>query len=171
MVISLAAALSMRPFPKRDKPTRGYHSPREITVSVITSSGGSRPRTPDSKIVRWTLARKLPALQPNLHHQPPSPYRGTPASEQGVAHRPNHRARGRAGRVAQRVCLCQAVAGRLVLSVSRITRDSTRMGSGFGPVSPWGGPCIRARNHLRLTPRPECGGTHWAPPAGYGHLN
>ena len=70
LVISPADALSMRPFPKRDRPTRRYHSSREITVSVISSSGGSRPRTPDFLILRWTLGRKLRALQPNLYHQP-----------------------------------------------------------------------------------------------------
>jgi len=66
------------------RPTRRCHLPREITVSVISSSGGSRPRTPDVHIGRWTLGRKLRALQPNLHHQPTPLTWTNPSLEQRV---------------------------------------------------------------------------------------
>ena len=78
----------MRKKKVRVGPTRRCHSSREITLFLISSAGGSCPRTPDSKILRWTLGRKLLTLQPNIHHQPTFTTGTTPAPGLRVQSRP-----------------------------------------------------------------------------------
>ena len=82
---------------KKGKPTHRSPSSREITPLVISSSGGSGPRTPDSRIHRWTLDRKT--AYPTAYPIPPTNVPTTTARRRARPPRPGRRWRTRTGRV------------------------------------------------------------------------